>query len=116
MNMAQPKKRQGTNKLPFGRILKSIMEDRGLSVRAVAEMSGVSASVVQSWVSAANPHDLQAVARLAKALDMSFKEILLGERDTQAVSIDAAELFDEQEFFDGICRVKVQRLIPKKGK
>lgn len=91
------------------------MEERDLSIGAIAEMAGVSRSVVQSWTSKANPHDLQAVAKLAKALDMGFKELLLGESDQRVTDISAKDLFDEQDFFDGICRIKIQRLVPKKG-
>lgn len=112
-----PKKRQGTNKLPFANILKKIMDERELSVRAIAEMSGVSPSVVQSWTSNANPHDLQAVARLAKALNLSFKELLLGESDQKtAEALTVGDMFEEKEFFEGICKVSIQRLVPKKGK
>lgn len=93
------------------------MEERGLSIGAIAEMAGVSRSVVQSWTSKANPHDLQAVAKLAKALGMGFKELLLGELEESSVAdLNPKELFDEQEFFEGICRIKIERLIPKKGK
>ena len=113
MDMPVQKKRQGTNKLPFASILKRVMGERELSVRAIAEMSGVGASVVQSWLSRANPHDLQAVARLAKALDMSFKELLLGEKDELSAAATAADIFDEKEFFEGICKVSIQRLVPK---
>ena len=110
------RKRQGTDKLPFANILKNIMEERGLSIGAISEMAGVSRSVVQSWSSQANPHDLQAVSRLAKALDVSFKELLLGESESEnskARSID--DIFEEKEFFEGICKINIQRLIPKKG-
>lgn len=110
------RKRKGTDKLPFAKILERVMNERGLSIGAIAEMAGVSRSVVQSWTSKANPHDLQAVAKLAKALDMGFKELLLGETEEASFSeISAKDLFDEQDFFDGICRVKIQRLVPKKG-
>lgn len=93
------------------------MEERGLSIGSIAEMAGVSRSVVQSWTSKANPHDLQAVAKLAKALGIGFKELVLGEleeRDIEGVSV--TDIFDEQDFFEGVCRIKVQRLVPKKGK
>ena len=111
------RKRQGTDKLPFAKILERVMEERGLSIGAIAEMAGVSRSVVQSWTSKANPHDLQAVAKLSKALGMGFKELLLGEieeRDVDGVSVK--DLFDEQEFFEGVCRIRIQRLVPKKEK
>lgn len=110
------RKRKGTDKLPFAKILERVMNERDLSIGAIAEMAGVSRSVVQSWTSKANPHDLHAVAKLAKALDMGFKELLLGETEETSFSeISAKDLFDEQDFFDGICRIKIQRLVPKKG-
>jgi transcriptional regulator with XRE-family HTH domain len=110
------KKRSGTDKLPFAKILKRIMDERGLSIGAIAEMAGVSRSVVQSWTAQANPHDLQAVARLAKALNLSFKELLLGESDQKtAESLTVGDMFEEKEFFEGICKVSIQRLVPKKG-
>lgn len=111
------RKRQGTDKLPFAKILKRVMDERGLSIGAIAEMAGVSRSVVQSWTSQANPHDLQAVGRLAKALKVNFRELLLGEAEsesTRGTSIN--DLFDEKELFEGICRINIQRLVPKKEK
>lgn len=114
--MDMPKqKRQGTDQLPFGKILTQIMKDRNLSIAAVAEMAGVSRSVVQSWTSRANPHDLQAVAKLAKALNINFKELLLGETDQESVKT-LSDLFEEKDFFEGICKINIQRLVPKKGK
>lgn len=112
--MDMPKeKRQGTDKLPFGKILTQVMKDRDLSIAAVAKMAGVSRSVVQSWTSRANPHDLQAVARLAKALNMNFKELLLGETDQESIK-SVNDLFDEKDLFEGICKISIQRLVPKK--
>jgi transcriptional regulator with XRE-family HTH domain len=110
-----PKKRKGTNGLPFGKNLKVVMKERGLTVRAIAEMAGVSASVAQGWVSSANPHDLQAVAQLAKALKVGFKELLLGEPETPGVA-DINNLFDSHDLLEGICKVKIERLVPKRGK
>lgn len=111
------KKRQGTEELPFAKNLKRIMDERKLTVRAVAAMAGVKQpSVVMSWLSNANPHDLKSVGRLAKALDMNFKELLLGEPDQEtARAISVADLFDEKEMFEGICKINIQRLVPKKG-
>lgn len=112
------KKRQGTDELPFAKNLKRIMGERNLTVRAVAAMAGVrQPSIIMSWLSNANPHDLKAVGRLAKALDMNFKELLLGETDQNPpTTASLTDLFDEQDYFDGLCRIKVQRLVLKKGK
>lgn len=105
------KQRKGTNQLTFGKRLRKIMDQRSLTVRAVAEMAGVTGSVVQSWISNAVPHDLEAVSRLAKALNVGFKELLLGEPETEE---NPELMFDAQDWFEGICKVKVQRLVPKK--
>ena len=105
--------RKGTNQLPFAKILKSVMEERNLTVRAVAEMAGVNGSVIQSWLTSANPHDLKAVAKLAQALGMNFKGLLLGEEETVNAATTIGELFTEQEWFDGICKVSIKRLVPR---
>lgn len=112
------KKRQGTDDLPFAKNLKRIMDERKLTVRAVAAMAGVKQpSIIMSWLSNANPHDLKAVGRLAKALNMNFKELLLGEPEQESVGgMSVTDLFDEKELFEGICRINIQRLVPKKGK
>jgi len=108
-------KRQGTECLPFAKILKRVMSERGLTVRAVGEMAGVSSSVCQSWLNASNPHDLQAVGRLAKALNMEFKELLLGEAELRAPGgVDVEGLFEEKDLFDGLCKVSIKRLVPRK--
>jgi transcriptional regulator with XRE-family HTH domain len=119
MDMAKiRKKRQGTDELPFARNLKQIMDERKLTVRAVAAMAGVKQpSVVMSWLSNANPHDLKSVGRLAKALNMSFRELLLGEAESESVkNMSINDLFEEKELFEGICKINIQRLVPKKGK
>lgn len=104
------KRKKGTDSLPFAKILKRTMEERDLTVRAVAEMTGSSASVVQSWISGANPHDLQAVGRLAKALGLTLEELLLGQPAPKPRAHSLNELFDEQEVFEGICKISIKRL------
>lgn len=106
--------KKGTKKLPFGKILRGIMDERGLTLRAVAEMAGVNASVVQGWLSHTNPHDLLAVSKLAQALGVSFKGLLRGEQEEGGSSVTASELFEEQEFFEGICKVSIKRLVERK--
>ena len=106
------KKKQGTDSLTFGKRLRGIMDERGLTVRAVAEISNVSGSVVQSWISKANPHDLEAVSRLAKALNVGFKTLLIGE--PEEVSDSPEVLFDHEHAFEGYCKIKVEKLVPKK--
>lgn len=89
------------------------MQERHLTVRAVGEMAGVAPSVVQGWITNANPHDLQAVARLAQALGISFKALLLGEAESIGTAAAVSDLFMEQDLFDGLCKVSIKRLVPR---
>lgn len=107
-------KRRGTDAIPFKDILRTIMEERGLSLQQVAQLAGVSKSVAQGWLNGATPHDLKSVAKLAKALGTSFKSLLLGEHEENQKVQSIAELYDEVEFFDGLCRVAITKLVPRK--
>jgi transcriptional regulator with XRE-family HTH domain len=110
------KKRKGTGSLPFGRILTQIMEERHLTLKEIAALAGVSVSVVENWVSWSNPHDLKAIDRLSQKLAVPFKKLLLGVSEVLDAPAAISEIYDEQDFFDGLARIKIQRLVPKKPK
>lgn len=65
----------------FGEQLEKIAQERGLSHRSLAEMAGVSISVIGSWIGmgGAIPSDLLKVKRLADALNVDFSWLVLGE-------------------------------------
>lgn len=106
--MARKKKIQS---LPFSAILRRLMKERGLTFKAVAAMTEVPVSTVHDWCSSTTPQDLIAVGRLAKCLKLSLGELLLGEEPTrQNLDIQISDLFEEEDFFDDICRVSIRRL------
>ena len=109
-----PKKSKEKDGLPFAKILKQIMDERSLTVRAVAEMAKTSPTNIQNWLTGVAPTDLAAVERLATALGVGFKSLLLGKPETTAHQPSLSDLFEENEFFEGICKVSIKRLIPKK--
>ena len=108
------KNRKGTNKLPFGKILKGIMTERALTLKAVAEMAEVRSTVAQSWLTGSNPHDLHSVSKLSQALGISFKALLLGENEAIGKAGAVSDLFEEKELFDGLCKVTIKRMVPRK--
>jgi transcriptional regulator with XRE-family HTH domain len=110
------KKLKGNEDLPFGKILRSIMQERNLTLKQVADLASVSLSTVQNWSEGKTPHDLKAVARLAQTLGVSFKALLIGEVESHGSSGGITELFEEQDWFDGHCKIIIKRLIPRKGK
>lgn len=114
IEMQRRKKKKGSNTLPFKEILKALMSERKLTSRKIAELAGVNPTVVQNWLEGKNPHDLQAVSKLAQGLKVSFKSLLLGESEYVEGPTSVAELFEEQEWFDGLAKITIKRLIPRK--
>ena len=97
---------------PFAENLKNIIAERNLSVRAVAELAGVAASMVSSWTKGTLPYDLLAIKRLATALGVNFEWLTTGEISTvdmKSLSLD--QLFQEEKAFSGIYKTEATRLI-----
>lgn len=108
-----PKKRKATGSLMLSSNLSKIMKERRLTLKEVSHLAGVSISVVESWLSGANPHDLHSIDRLSQKLGIPFKRLLLGVDETVDVPTSLNQLFDESELFEGLVKLKVTKLKPK---
>lgn len=102
------------NKKEWGQRLKSVLNERKISLRKAAAMAGVSPSVMDSWTSGATPSDLLAVKALSNSLGVSFSWLLTGEPDSGGDSISIHEYFEEFTLFNGLARIKIEKLIPRK--
>ena len=100
--------------IAFSKVLKTVMRERGLTLKQISDMAGVAASVVGDWSAGTNPQDLKAVGRLSRSLGMSMRSLLLGEPEEIKTVSSISELFDEQDFFNDICRISIKRLTLKK--
>lgn len=101
------------HRISFGRNLTALMKDRALRITDVAALAQVSKSVVHGWMTGTNPRDLRAVKRLADALNVQFSELLIGE--TERLSSNNTDLrFENIPLFDGICRVRIEKVISRK--
>ncbi len=105
------RKNSGTDSIPFKTTLARIMRERNLTLKIVAGLAGVPKSVVQGWLTGSNPHDLLAVARLAKALGVGFKALLLDEPEDIPCPNDLTH--DKVTILEGLCEVTIKKLIPK---
>lgn len=103
--------RRRTKSIPFSHKLRSIMTQRKLTVRDTAKLAGVSPSVIQSWMSDAVPHDLEAVSRLADALNLGFKELILGDNENNSRLVFNLA---ENDCFEARCTIYLSELTPKK--
>lgn len=105
--------KKATNQV--GARLKSILAEHKLSQRRAASLAQVSASVMDSWVHGAVPSDLQAVKRLCDTLGVDFTWLLTGEHSRTQNIPTLSEIFEEVGYFDGLCRIRIDRLVPRKG-
>lgn len=103
--------RRRAKSIPFNHKLRSIMTQRNLTVRDTAKLAGVSPSVIQSWMSDAVPHDLEAVSRLADALNIGFKELILGDNEKKSHLVFTLA---ENDYFEARCTIHLSELTPKK--
>lgn len=115
MKVNENKKRRKKVDSPFSRNLRQVLEERGISIRAAAELcgEGVSPSVISDWCNGTVPHDLRAVQRLCKSLRVSFEWLLTGEVTTvESRDLSLAEIFEEKDTgFQGIFKVSATRLV-----
>lgn len=89
------------------------LADKNLSQKQAAKIAGVRPSVVNGWVAGVSPQNFEAVKKLADEIDVSFTWLLTGELEKRTEIPSVAELFDEQTYFDGLARIRIDRLIPK---
>lgn len=103
--------------MPFARLLQRLMEERGVGVRAAAELARVAPSVIVSWRSGAYPEDFVAVKRLAKSLGVSLSFILTGEEDHGSPGHPSITQVFEYDgiLFDGFAKITIERLLPRGG-
>lgn len=113
--MKKNRKRAGPT--PFAKILRSLMTEKGITIRKASDLAGVPPSTIDDWRGGALPEDYSAVKRLADALGVSFTFLLTGEEDHRNKSIlpSVTEVFEDGgALFDGFAKITIQRLIPRK--
>jgi transcriptional regulator with XRE-family HTH domain len=113
--MKKVRKRAGPT--PFAKILRSLMTEKGMTVRQAADLAGVGSSTIDDWRGGALPEDYSAVKRLASGLGVSFTFLLTGEEDRRehAILPSVTEVFEDGgALFDGFAKITIQRLIPRK--
>lgn len=99
----------------WGVRLKKILTEKNIPLREVARMCSTSPSVVSGWINNGNsPTDLMAIKNLADELGVSFSWLLTGTYEKGVESPSLTEIFEEQNWFDGYARIRIDKLIPKK--
>lgn len=99
---------------PISKRLTRLMEEKSLTIRKAAELSGTAPSNISNWLSGSSPTDFQALKRLADALDVTVGYILLGYDENKAVrEMTIDDMYCKEEIFDGLVEIKIKRLTKK---
>ncbi|MBS1986067.1 MAG: helix-turn-helix transcriptional regulator [Bdellovibrionales bacterium] len=72
--------------LAFSKILRELLQNRGMSTARLAKAVGISPKTVSDWMTGRVPRDLAAVRRCANHLNVSVHYLLYGEEDSQGPS------------------------------
>ncbi len=107
------KSKSTENSEHWGQRLSNVLKEHEMSHRAAAKLIEVAPSVIDAWVKGAAPSDLIAVKKLSDHLNTSFAWLVTGQREKDVTRASMTELFKEQEFFDGIVKIKMSRLVPR---
>lgn len=109
------KKARDLDEAHWGKRLNAVLKEKHLSLRKAATIAGVPASTADSWSAGRSPSDLKAVKRLCDHLQVSFTWLLTGEED-KVPAIDLQSVFESpSSLFDGFLKVKIERMVPRKG-
>lgn len=101
----------------WGIRLKGLLNEKSITLREVSRLCNVSPSVVSGWINNGNsPTDLMSIKKLSEKLQVSFSWLLTGTYEDGNTKPSVAEIFEETPYFDGYARIRIDRLIPKKGK
>lgn len=107
----QPTDRKTRSEATFSMNLRKLIADGRLSLNKICEISGVAKSVAHGWVNGVTPRDLTAVAKLSDALNLEFRELLLGERESaRARKSQGDTTLSEKELFDNFCQLLFKKM------
>lgn len=111
------KKKQKSHSNHWGARLKSVLDEKSITLREVSRICNVSPSVVSGWINNGNsPTDLVSIKKLSEKLTVSFSWLLTGIYEEGRNQPTISEIFDETPYFDGYARIRIDRLIQKKEK
>lgn len=104
------------NESVFGKNLKQLMKEHKLTIRKAAQVAGVSQGTIGDWQSGTAPTNYAAVLRLARFLNVPLVWLLTGEQEQISLTPRVEDvLLEGALIFDGIAKIQIQQLIPKKG-
>ena len=94
-------------------VLKKLMKERGVSVKSLAEVTGVPLGTIKTFLSGSRPRDIRQVLAIARFFEVSLEFMFTGEDAAAEATIQG---FPRELVYDGWLKVKIERAIPLKQK
>lgn len=98
----------------WGIRLQKILTEKKISIRELSRNSKVAPSVISGWLKGNSPTDLILIKNISENLGVSFSWLLTGSHEKNISVPTMSEIFEEQPYFDGYARIRIDRLILKK--
>lgn len=100
----------------WGKRLGAILKEKNISQKVAAKIAGVQPSVLSGWLAGQSPQDFMAVKKLVDSLQISFTWLMTGAADKNEKMASISEIFEEQQYFDGYARIRIDRLVKRGDK
>lgn len=111
--MSRQDRSQRDHNTPLMRFLRRILGDRRITQAELASVAEVSESVLSGWLAGAYPAErVVGVKRICDHFGESLSVALTGLPDKYFGSMEGSYM--EEAIFDGIARIKIERLVPRK--
>ena len=91
------------------------MRENRLTIKAAAGIAGTAPSVIQGWKDGAMPSETVGnLKKLCNTYGYSLSFALTGDAD-EIEGSHPLQHFVEDEWFDGYARIKIMKLVPRRG-
>jgi transcriptional regulator with XRE-family HTH domain len=97
---------------PLSANLKKVLAENKLSIRKAAEICGVQASMLHSWLNGAQPQDMGALLKLCQECGVEFQWLVTGVSSREMATKRLEEIFDIQPepSLSGLFLIEAKRL------
>lgn len=98
--------------IKIGTTLKSLLEERRMTLKEVSKATGVPSSTLAEWQNGRAPKNPEQAQKVAKHLGVSLHYFLFGEEDTE----EPLHKLMKEDFFSGTFEINIKRIKIQKSK
>ena len=93
------------DEIKIGRVLKHLMNERKITFKKLAELSGVPISTIKTWSAGVEPKSLAHARKVARVFGISVEHLVFGSSDKVEISLQ--DVLTKQ-LFSGWCKVTIE--------